>query len=71
MSRRTLGFAVLAVGVIVVVVSALADQIGIGRGDAFGWNQIVGVIVGAVIAVVGVIVASRGEKPAPGLDAEE
>lgn len=71
MSRRTLGFAVLAVGVIVVVVSALADQIGIGCGDAFGWKQIVGVIVGAVIAVVGVIVASRGEKPAPGLDAEE
>lgn len=71
MSRRTLGFAVLAVGVIVVVVSALADQIGIGCGNTFGWKQIVGVVVGSIIAVVGVIVASRGERPAPSLDAEE
>ncbi len=71
MSRRSLGFVVTAVGVIVVAVAAFADPIGIGGAeDTFGWKQIVGVVVGAVVAVVGIILAVRGGKPAPGGDAE-
>ena len=55
MSRRTLGIIVAAVGVIVVVVAVLADQIGIGSDDTFGWKQIVGVGVGVVVAALGLI----------------
>jgi len=67
MSRRSLGFVVTAVGVIVLVVAAFADPIGIGGAeDTFGWKQIVGVVIGAVVAVVGIVLAVGGEKPASG-----
>jgi hypothetical protein len=52
--------ALLAIaGVALVVISALADPIGIGGGGGFGWKQVVGVIVGAVAAVLGAL-AMRG-----------
>lgn len=71
MSRRSLGFVVAAVGVIVVVVAAFADPIGVGGAeDTFGWKQIVGVVIGAVVAVGGIVLAVRGEKPASGGEAE-
>jgi hypothetical protein len=71
MSRRSLGFVVTAVGVIVVVVAAFADPIGIGGAeDTFGWKQIVGVAIGAVVAVVGIVLAVGGEKPASGGETE-
>ena len=73
MSRRSVGLAVIAIGVIVVAVAALADQIGVGGegADTFGWKQIVGVVVGVAITVAGYITVMLGEKPAPGLDTEE
>lgn len=71
MSRRTLGFAVTAIGVIVVVTASLADQIGIGCGDRFGWKQTVGVILGAVVVVAGLILATQRVQRAPGFDTHE
>ncbi len=57
MSRRSLGSALAAIGIVLVAISALADQIGIGDEEAFGWQQIAGVVVGAAVAVAGFIVA--------------
>lgn len=70
MSRRSYGSAVAAIGIIVLAVAALADQIGIGDADAFGWKQIVGVVVGTAIAVSGFFVAKQGERTADGVDKE-
>jgi predicted MFS family arabinose efflux permease len=53
MSRRSLGSALIALGLILAVVFALADQIGIGDGEGFGWRQLTGVIVGLLVAVAG------------------
>jgi hypothetical protein len=65
MERRQMAYLVAAVGALLVVVSALADQLGIGEGD-FGWKQIVGVIIGAVlVAGAGwLLYAQRPEEPA-------
>ena len=65
MDRRQMGYAIAAVGALLVVVSALADQLGIGEGD-FGWKQVVGVIVGAVlVAGAGWLLYGQGtETPA-------
>lgn len=68
MQRRSVGLAVAAFGIVVVVVAALADQIGIGDSDAFGWRQVLGVVVGVVIAVSGVVMAMQSETPADGAD---
>ena len=46
MSTRALGQAACIAGVLAVIVSALADQIGLGRNAGFGWRQGLGIVVG-------------------------
>ncbi len=62
MSRRTLGRGLVVVGVILVLVSLLADVIGIGGTDTFGWKQVVGVVAGGVVAIVGYFLAMWNPK---------
>ena len=56
--RRALGLVLAALGLALLLVSALANTLDIGKGG-FGWKQIAGVIVGAAVAVVGAAVARR------------
>ena len=70
MSRRSFGFAIAAIGIVVLAVAALADHIGIGDSDEFGWKQIVGVVVGVAIVVFGIIIATLAEKPANGVETQ-
>ena len=58
-NKKTIGIALLAVGVIVLIVSLAADMIGIGGADAFGYKQIIGAVAGVIIAVVGFVLYSR------------
>jgi hypothetical protein len=61
---------IAGVGAVVVLVAAFADQIGIGNSDTFGWKQIAGVVVGALIIVLGWFIAMRGDEAADGTDAQ-
>jgi len=58
-TRRLAGWVIVAVGVVVALVGALADQIGLGGGgsDKFGGKQVAALVAGLVIVVVGLIVA--------------
>jgi hypothetical protein len=56
---RTVGIALLAIGVIVLAVALLADPIGIGEGNKFGSNQILAAVVGAIVAIAGLILMRR------------
>jgi uncharacterized membrane protein len=48
------GWAVLGVvGVILALVSLLADPIGLGGEPRFGWKQWLGLVSGIVVAIVG------------------
>ncbi|NIA25700.1 MAG: hypothetical protein GWP04_09040 [Gammaproteobacteria bacterium] len=62
MSRKTFGIVVAVLGVALIVISALADVIGLGGGDAFGVRQIAGVVVGALGATFGGLVVFRQSK---------
>jgi hypothetical protein len=54
MKPRAVGVVVALVGVALVVVSALADPLGIGGvDDTFGWKQITGVVVGGLVLLLG------------------
>jgi len=58
MGGKTAGIVVLVVGIVVLLLSLLAYPIGIG-GPAFGPYQIVGTIVGAVLAVIGLVLTLK------------
>ena len=57
MDPRPLGFVVALIGAAGTVISALADPLGIGQADGFGWLQILGVILGIVVILVGLALA--------------
>jgi hypothetical protein len=57
MDARQLGIAVAVIGAIGTAVAALADPLGIGEGEVFGWLQITGVIIGALVTLLGLALA--------------
>ena len=60
MGGKTAGIILLVVGIAVVIVSLLADALGIGSNPAaFGPQQIAGTVVGAIVAVVGLFLTLR------------
>lgn len=67
MDRRLAGGIVIAVGAALLLISALAEPIGLGDDDGFGSRQTTGVIIGAVVMVVGLAVmyVRRGGATTP------
>jgi hypothetical protein len=57
-NKKTIGIVLLVVGVILVILSLIADMIGIGI-PGFGLKQIAGVIIGAIIAIAGFVLNSK------------
>jgi NADH:ubiquinone oxidoreductase subunit 6 (subunit J) len=69
MNERPLGIVIFLVGAVGAVISALANPLGIGEDEVFGWLQITGVIVGAVLALLGLAIAMSW-VPYPGRPAD-
>ena len=69
MSARQAGMLILVVGVAAALLGALANPLGIGH-TGFGWKQVVLLVVGIVLAVVGAAVVLRAPSSgaAPGTD---
>jgi len=54
--KKTVGVVLLVGGILLLILSLLADVIGIGGATGFGYKQILGAIVGIVAAVRGYFV---------------
>jgi hypothetical protein len=54
MSKRTIGFVLIVLGVVVAVVFLAADVLGIGFSPGFGWQQLLAAAIGFITAIVGV-----------------
>ena len=52
-NRKTIGIALIVIGVVALIVSLAADVIGLGGAPGFGYKQIVGALVGVIVAAVG------------------
>ena len=68
MERTVLGGILMAVGAVAVLFFLLADPVGITVGDiGFGWEEMLGAAVGAVMFIVGLAVAviEPGETRTP------
>jgi uncharacterized membrane protein len=53
MSKRTIGFVLIAIGAAMAVVSLAADAIGIGTKPGINWLQLVGIAIGVIVALFG------------------
>jgi hypothetical protein len=62
MGGKTAGIVLLVVGIVVLLLSLLADAIGIGGNPIFGRNQIAGTIAGAIVTVVGLVLTLRKQS---------
>jgi hypothetical protein len=54
MTAKNRSMLLVIVGVVLTLASVLADSVGVGAHPDFGWKQIVGLIVGVVVAGIGV-----------------
>jgi hypothetical protein len=54
MSKRQRSVVILVVGVLLFLISAGADTLGLGGAPGFGWKQLTGFTVGVVLAAIGV-----------------
>ena len=65
LSRKQIGYIAAAVGLLLLIVSAFAEPLGIGAGgDKFGWKQIAGTVAGALVLLVGLWLAFTSPAPA-------
>jgi len=53
MQNRVFAWVLVGVGVLLVLISALANSLGLGVHPGFGWKKTLGVVVGALIIVAG------------------
>lgn len=63
MSETQLGYGLLIVGIVLALASLLADVVGVGA-EGFGTYQIVGLIVGIVVAAIGAYLRYVRRRPA-------
>ena len=52
---RTWSWLTLVVGVLLALISAFADQLGVGGMPGFGWKQTLGLAVGLALVVIGLV----------------
>ena len=61
MDKKTLNTAILVVGIVILVISLFADNIGIGDSPGFGRDQLIGSVVGAIATIIGVILTFKAK----------
>jgi hypothetical protein len=52
MSKKTVAMVLLVVGVLLFLISAAADSLGIGGYPGIGMKQVAGIVVGVVLAAI-------------------
>jgi len=63
MSNPVIAWIVIGAGVLLVLISAFADPLGLGRSPGFGWRQTLGVIIGALVLAAGLYLRRRKASP--------
>jgi hypothetical protein len=62
-AKKIISTLLVVVGIILLILSLIADKVGIGKNPEFGTLQITGVVAGAIMAIIGLILISK-KKPA-------
>ena len=59
MNAKTTGSVLVIVGLVVALLAACADSIGLGAEAGMGSKQIAGLVIGVVIAAVGLVLTRQ------------
>jgi hypothetical protein len=59
MQTSVFAWIVIVVGVLLVILAALADPLGLGRSPGIGWRQGLGVVIGVVVLLLGLYFRRR------------
>ena len=59
-TTRLIGLLLLVWGIAFLLISLSADMIGLGRDPGFGYQQMAGILAGAVAAIIGGLLYRRG-----------
>lgn len=66
---RALSLALIAIGMLLLIIAVFADRFGIGEGIGLGWKQLIAAIIGLVFVLGGLaslmqpLSGSNGEEP--------
>jgi hypothetical protein len=58
-NKKTIGIVLVAVGELALIGFLAVDTLGIGKAPGIGLFQVIGAVVGVIIAVVGLVLYSR------------
>ncbi len=61
-AKKRAGMVLLLIGVVVLILSLIADVVGLGGHPGMGKQQVLGIVVGVVVAVIGLLL--KGGKAA-------
>lgn len=57
--KKTIGVVLFGAGAVILILSLVADPIGIGGSLGFGWKQMLGALIGAGLTVLGLVLGYR------------
>lgn len=58
-AKKIISMLLLVAGIAVLILSVMADRLGMGEYPGYGFKQIAGMIIGAVVAVIGLVLKYR------------
>ena len=61
MQNPASAWTLMGVGVVLVLISGLADNLGLGGQPGFGWKQTLGVVIGVLLVVTGLYFRRRND----------
>ncbi len=59
MSKKNLALGLIVFGMLLLIVSVIAEPLGLGRNNGFGSRQLVGTIVGASMVLIGLLKGAK------------
>ena len=59
MTKRKMSLILLILGIVILLAAVTADMTSLGGQPGFGWKQMAGTILGAIVAIVGGVLYSR------------
>ena len=58
-NKKIIGILMIVIGIALLIISLLADTLGLGGAVGFGWKQILGSVVGAAAVVAGLVLTLK------------